>query len=48
MAKIHKAVRSRVAHFEKSRVLAEDIEQLHGLVHNGRLVEEARCYERDN
>jgi histidine ammonia-lyase len=41
MAKIHEVVRSRVAHFEKSRVLAEDIEELYGLVHNGRLVEEA-------
>ena len=41
MAKIHEIVRSRVAHFEKSRVLAEDIEELYGLVHNGRLLEEA-------
>lgn len=41
MAKIHEIVRSRVAHFEKSRVLAEDIEGLYGLVHNGRLLEEA-------
>jgi histidine ammonia-lyase len=41
MAKVHEIVRSRVAHFEKSRVLAEDIEELYGLVHNGRLVEEA-------
>jgi len=48
MAKIHKIVRSRVAHFEKSRVLAEDIEHLYGLVHNGTLVEEARCFEKDN
>jgi histidine ammonia-lyase len=45
MAKIHRIVRSRVAHFEKSRVLADDIEQLYGLVHNGTLVEEARCFE---
>ena len=42
MAKIHRIVRSRVAHFEESRVLAEDIEQLYGLVHNGTLAEEAR------
>jgi histidine ammonia-lyase len=42
MARVHELVRSRVAHFEKSRVLAEDIEELYGLVHNGRLVEEAR------
>jgi histidine ammonia-lyase len=48
LAKIHEVVRSRVAHFEKSRVLAEDIEELHGLVHNGGLVEEAGCYEKDN
>jgi histidine ammonia-lyase len=41
MAKIHEIVRSRVPHFEKSRVLAEDIEELYGLVHNGRLLEEA-------
>ena len=41
IAKIHEIVRGRVAHFEKSRVLAEDIEELYGLVHNGRLVEEA-------
>jgi histidine ammonia-lyase len=41
LAKIHEIVRSRVAHFEKSRVLAEDIEELYGLVHSGRLVEEA-------
>jgi len=41
MAKIHEIVRSRVAYFEKSRVLAEDIEELYGLVHNGRLLEEA-------
>jgi len=41
MAKIHEIVRSRVAHFEKSRVLAEDIEELYGLVHNGKLVDEA-------
>ncbi len=41
MAKIHEIVRSRVAHFEKSRVLAEDIEELYGLVHNGRLLDEA-------
>ena len=41
MGKIHEVVRSRVAHFEKSRVLAEDIEELHGLVHNGKLLEEA-------
>ena len=41
MAKIHEIVRSRVAHFEKSRVLAEDIKELYGLVHNGRLLEEA-------
>jgi histidine ammonia-lyase len=39
MARIHETVRSRVAHFEKSRVLAEDIESLYGLVHNGRLLE---------
>ena len=48
MAKIHEIVRTRVAHFERSRVLAEDIEELYGLVHNGRLVEEAGCYEKDN
>ncbi len=47
MAKIHRIVRSRVAHLEKSRVLSEDIEQLYGLVHNGTLVEEARCFEKD-
>jgi histidine ammonia-lyase len=41
IAKIHEIVRSRVAHFEKSRVLAEDIEELYGLVHDGRLLEEA-------
>jgi histidine ammonia-lyase len=41
MAKIHEIVRSRVPHFEKSRVLAEDIEELYGLVHNGRLLEQA-------
>jgi histidine ammonia-lyase len=40
-AKIHEVVRSRVAHFEKSRVLAEDIEALYGLVHNGVLLQEA-------
>jgi histidine ammonia-lyase len=48
MAKVHETVRSRVAHFERSRVLAEDIEQLYGLVHNGRLLETAGCYEEDN
>jgi histidine ammonia-lyase len=41
MAKIHEVVRSRVAHFEKSRVLAEDIEALYGLVHDGVLLQEA-------
>ena len=41
IAKIHEVVRSRVAHFEKSRVLAEDIEELYRLVHDGRLLEEA-------
>ena len=41
LAKIHDVVRSHVAHFEKSRVLAEDIEELYGLVHDGRLLEEA-------
>jgi histidine ammonia-lyase len=41
MAKIHEIVRSRVAHFERSRVLAEDIKELYELVHNGRLLEEA-------
>ncbi|MFC1927255.1 histidine ammonia-lyase [Chloroflexota bacterium] len=41
MARIHEIVRSRVAHFEKSRVLAEDIEGLYELVHNGRLLEAA-------
>jgi histidine ammonia-lyase len=41
MAKIHEIVRTHVAHFEKSRVLAEDIEELYGLVHSGRLAEEA-------
>jgi histidine ammonia-lyase len=41
MARVHETVRSRVAHFEKSRVLAEDIESLYGLVHNGRLLEVA-------
>jgi histidine ammonia-lyase len=40
MAKIHEIVRSRVMHFEESRVLAEDIEELYGLVHDGRLLEE--------
>jgi histidine ammonia-lyase len=48
IAKIHEIVRSRVAHFEQSRVLAEDIEEVYGLVHNGRLVEEAGCCEKDN
>ncbi len=48
MAKIHELVRSRVSHFEESRVLAEDIEQLYGLVHSGELAEEAGRYERDN
>ncbi len=48
LAKIHEIVRSRVTHFEKSRVLAEDIEELYGLVHSGRLAEEAGCYEKDN
>jgi histidine ammonia-lyase len=48
LAKIHEIVRSRVAHFEKSRVLAEDIEELYGLVHSGRLAEAAGCYEKDN
>jgi histidine ammonia-lyase len=48
LAKIHEIVRSRVAHFQKSRVLAEDIEELYGLVHGGRLAEEAACYEKDN
>jgi histidine ammonia-lyase len=41
MAKIHEFVRSRVAHFEKSRVLAEDIEEVYGLVHDGALLGEA-------
>jgi len=41
LAKIHEIVRSRVAHFEKSRVLAEDIEEVYGLVHDGKLLEEA-------
>jgi histidine ammonia-lyase len=41
MAKIREVVRSRVAHFEKSRVLAEDIEELYGLVHDGTLPREA-------
>jgi len=41
MAKIHEVVRNHVSHFEKSRVLAEDIEELHELVHNGKLLEEA-------
>ena len=41
LAKIHEVVRSRVAHFEKSRVLAEDIKEIYELVHNGRLLEEA-------
>ena len=40
IAKIHEVIRSRVAHFEKSRVLAEDIEGLYRLVHDGRLLEE--------
>jgi len=48
MARVHELVRSRVDHFEKSRVLAEDIEELYGLVHNGRLVGAAGCYEKDN
>jgi len=42
MAKIHEIVRSRVAHFEKSRILAEDIEEIYGLVHNGTLLETVR------
>jgi histidine ammonia-lyase len=41
LARIHEVVRSRVAHFEKSRVLAEDIEEVYGLVHDGKLLEEA-------
>jgi len=41
IAKIHEVVRSRVAHFEKSRVLAEDIEGLYRLVHDGSLLEDA-------
>jgi histidine ammonia-lyase len=41
IAKIHEIVRSRVAHLERSRVLAEDIEEVHRLVHDGRLLEEA-------
>lgn len=41
LARIHEVVRSRVAHFEQSRVLAQDIEELYGLVHSGRLAEEA-------
>jgi histidine ammonia-lyase len=41
MAKIHEVVRKRVAHFEKSRVLAEDIEELYGLVRDGTLLQEA-------
>ena len=41
IAKIHEIIRSRVAHFQKSRVLAEDIEEVYGLVHDGRLLEEA-------
>jgi histidine ammonia-lyase len=41
IAKIHEIVRNRVAHFEKSRVLAEDIEELYGLVHDGTLPQEA-------
>jgi histidine ammonia-lyase len=41
IAKIHEIVRSRVAHFEKSRVLAEDIEEVYGLVHDGKLLEGA-------
>lgn len=41
LARIHEIVRSRVAHFEKSRVLAQDIEELYDLVHSGRLAEEA-------
>lgn len=48
LAKIHEIVRSCVAHFEKSRVLAQDIEELYGLVHSGRLVEESGCYEKDS
>jgi histidine ammonia-lyase len=48
LAKIHEIARSRVAHFERSRVLAEDIEELYGLVHSGRLAGEAGCYEKDN
>jgi len=41
LARIHEVARSCVPHFEKSRVLAEDIEALYGLVHNGGLLEEA-------
>jgi histidine ammonia-lyase len=41
IARIHEIIRNRVAHFEKSRVLAEDIEEAYGLVHDGRLLEEA-------
>jgi histidine ammonia-lyase len=41
LAKIHDIVRSQVPHFEKSRALAEDIETLYALVHDGTLVEEA-------
>jgi histidine ammonia-lyase len=41
ISRIHEIVRSRVAHFEKSRVLAEDIEEVYGLVHDGRLLEQA-------
>jgi histidine ammonia-lyase len=41
LGKIHEVVRSHVPHFEKSRVLAEDIEELYGLVHDGTLLEEA-------
>jgi histidine ammonia-lyase len=48
IAKIHEIVRSRVAHFEKSRVLAEDIEGVYRLVHSGELAEETGCYEKDN
>jgi histidine ammonia-lyase len=41
LAEIHKIVRNHVAHFEKSRVLAEDIEAAYRLVHSGGLLEEA-------
>ena len=41
LAKIHRIVRSRVAHFEESRVLADDIEELYRLVHDGSLLQEA-------